>query len=423
LRVERLELGKGASAAVLAAEIRGLVPPPERVREAVAEIVADVRERGDVAVREWSRRFGSDEPRTVSREELQDALGSLDADVRAGLETAIANVREVAEAEPREPLRVHLAQGQAVELRELPVGRAGIYAPGGRAAYPSTVVMCSVPARVAGVDRITLATPGGEVILAACALCEVDEVHVAGGAQAIAALAFGTETIEPVDVIVGPGNAYVQEAKRQLFGTVGIDGIAGPSELVVVADGDADPGLVALDLAAQSEHGAETLLVLISPSERLLERVEQEAALISRRAPTVSDAPLGLVLVKDVETAARLAGEIAPEHLELALEDAARLVPLISAAGCVFIGANGGTAFGDYVAGSNHVLPTGGAARFAGPLGASTFRRRQALVSLPDGAVHRLAPHVGAVARAEGFPVHGESAEARRVIRNPRTTE
>jgi histidinol dehydrogenase len=414
MRVERLELPRGASPAALAAEIRGLAPAPEDVRGAVAEIVADVRERGDTAVREWSRRFGSDEPRAVSQEELRDALTSLDSDVRAGLETAIANVRRVAEAELRESIRVDLDQGQTVELRELPVRRAGIYAPGGRAAYPSTVVMCSVPARVAGVDRLTLATPGGAVILAACALCEVDEVHVAGGAQAIAALAFGTETIEPVDVIVGPGNAYVQEAKRQVFGTVGIDGIAGPSELVVVADENADPDLVALDVAAQSEHGPETLLVLISPSERLLERVEQEAALISRRAPTVADAPLALVLAEDLEAAAGLAGEIAPEHLELSLDDPGRLVPLIRAAGCVFAGANGGTAFGDYVAGSNHVLPTGGAARFAGPLGASTFRRRQSLVSLPDGAVHRLAPYVDAVARAEGFPVHGESAEARR---------
>jgi histidinol dehydrogenase len=415
MRVKRLDLAKGRSVADLAAEIRALTPPPEDVREAVAEIVEDVRARGDEALREWTERFDGAAPRRVTERELQDALESLDQPVRAGLETAIENVRRVAEAELRKPIRVGLPEGQQVELRELPVRRAGIYAPGGRAAYPSTVVMCSVPARTAGVDQLVVVTPGSDVIVAACALCGVDEVHLMGGAQSIAALAHGTETIDPVDVIAGPGNAYVQEAKRQVFGTVGIDGVEGPSELVLVADEDADPGLVALDLGAQAEHGAETLLVLVTPSERLIERVEQEAALLSRRAPSVSGAPLVLVLTKDLEAATDLAGVIAPEHLELAVEDGQRLLPLVRAAGCVFFGPNGGAAFGDYVTGSNHVLPTGGAARFAGPLGASTFLRRQALVSLPDGAVQRLAPHVGAVARAEGFPVHGESAEVRRL--------
>jgi histidinol dehydrogenase len=414
MRAERFELRTGQDASALAAVIRALVPPPEHVRDAVAEIVEDVRARGDDAIAQWTRRFDGADPRPASAGELDEALAALDRDVREGLEAAIANVRAVAEAELRDAIRVELPDGQQVELRELPVRRAGIYAPGGRAAYPSTVVMCAVPARVAGVEELVVATPGSDVILAACALCEVDAVHLVGGAQAIAALAYGTDTIPAADVIVGPGNAYVQEAKRQVFGVVGIDGIAGPTELVVVADEDADPGLVALDLAAQGEHGDETLLVLVSPSERLLERVEQEVVLVARRAPSVADAPLALVLTTDVEAAAGLAGEIAPEHLELALEDASRLLPLVRAAGCVFSGPNGGAAFGDYVAGSNHVLPTGGAARFAGPLGASTFRRRQALVSLPDEAAQRLAPHVGAVARAEGFPVHGESAEARR---------
>jgi len=323
----------------------------------------------------------------------------------------------VAEAELGQPPSVDLPQGHHVELRELPVRRAGVYAPAGRAAYPSTVVMCSVPARVAGVAQVIVATPARTsesrtVVLAACGLCGVDEVYLAGGSQAIAALAHGTGTVEAVDMIVGPGNAYVQEAKRQVFGTVGIDGIAGPSELVVVADADADPRLIALDLAAQAEHGSETLLVLVSPSEALLDTVEADAAGLSRR-PTVSDAPLALVHVDDLEVAVELSNALAPEHLELAVSEPGLLTPLVRSAGCVFVGRNGGVAFGDYAAGSNHVLPTGRAARFAGPLGASTFRRRQALVSLPDGAVQRLAPHVGSIARAEGFPVHGESAEAR----------
>jgi histidinol dehydrogenase len=238
-------------------------------------------------------------------------------------------------------------------------------------------------------------------------------VYAVGGAQAIAALAFGTEAIEPVDVIVGPGNAYVQEAKRQVVGAVGIDGVEGPTELFVVADEDADPAIVALDLAAQGEHGDETLLVLATPSAELLEAVEAEAGRLSEQS-SVSNAPLALVRTTSLAAAVALANDIAPEHLELAVSDPEPLLSLVRSAGCVFLGRNGGAAFGDYAAGSNHVLPTGGSARFAGPLGAGTFRRRQALVSLPDGAAQRLAPHVRNIARAEGFPVHGESAEARR---------
>jgi histidinol dehydrogenase len=408
-----------SSAATLAAEIRALAPPPAGVRDAVAEILDDVRARGDEAVEEWSRRFDAGPgARRVDAGELRTALASLDPDVRASLEVAIRNVRRASEADASRNLGGELPEGQSVTLRELPVRRVGVYAPGGRAAYPSTVVMCCVPARVAGVEELVVATPaapdgsGNATVLAACALCEVDEVLLVGGAQAVAALGYGTETVAPVDVIVGPGSHYVQEAKRQLTGWVGIDGIAGPSELFVVADDDADPHLVALDLAAQAEHGPDTLLVLATPSRELLDAVAAEAEALSER-PTVSDAPLALVLTPDLEAALALANAIAPEHLELAVSEPERLVALVRAAGCVFLGRNGGAAFGDYVAGSNHVLPTGGAARFSGPLGASTFRRRQALVSLPDGAAQRLAPHVGNIARAEGFPVHGESAAAR----------
>jgi histidinol dehydrogenase len=397
---------------VTATELRALAPAPPNIRGAVAEIVDDVRDRGDVAVRAWTERFDGAVPRRVTEDELAEALAAIHPDVRASLKLAAGNIRLVAEAEMRDAIRVELPQGQRVELRSLPVRRAGIYAPGGRAAYPSTVLMCAVPARVAGVEELVVVTPGSDVILAACALAGVTEVHTAGGAQAVAALAWGTDSIAAVDVIVGPGNAYVQEAKRQVAGTVGIDGVEGPSELVVIADEKADPALVALDLAAQGEHGDETLLVLATPSAGLLEKVEGEAARLSEQ-PSVSDAPLALVLTETLEAAVDLADAIAPEHLELAVADPDALVPLVRAAGSVFLGRNGGAAFGDYVAGSNHVLPTGGAARFAGPLGASTFLRRQALVSLPDGAARELAPHVGKIARAEGFPVHGQSAEAR----------
>jgi len=422
VRAERFELGSGTDerTSELARSIRALAPPPAGVREAVAEIVEDVRLRGDQAVSEWTHRFDPERvgPAYASEREVQDQLERLDPAVRASLERAIANVRQTAEAELREGVRVDLPEQQRIELRELPVRRAGVYAPAGRAAYPSTVVMCAVPARVAGVEELIVMTqPGSEdayrAILAACALCGVDDVYFAGGAQAIAALAFGTETIDAVDVIVGPGNAYVQEAKRQVVGRVGIDGVEGPTELVVVADESTDPELAALDLAAQGEHGPETLLVLATPSESVLEAVAAAAAKLSTERPTVSDAPLALVRTTSLETAVKLASAIAPEHLELAVADGEALLPLVRAAGCVFLGRNGGAAFGDYVAGSNHVLPTGGAARFAGPLGVTTFLRRQALVSLPHSAVERLAPFVGALARAEGFPVHAASAEAR----------
>jgi histidinol dehydrogenase len=400
--------------------IRALAERPADVVSTVAGILADVRERGDDAVRELTRRFGGDAAPAEARvppEQLEAALEALAPEVRVGLDTAIANVRRVAELELSEDVAVELPEGHTVTLRELPVARAGVYVPGGRAAYPSSVVMCCVPARVAGVEQIAVATPPGpdgrapDATLAACLLCGVVEVHLMGGAQAVAALAYGTASVARVDVVVGPGNSYVQEAKRQLAGLVGIDSIAGPTELLVVADGGADPELVALDLAAQAEHGPDSVVAVASPDPGVLEAVADAAGRLAAERPTVQDAPLALVRTADIEAAVAFANAFAPEHLELACEDAARLADAVTASGCVFIG--GGAAFGDYAAGSNHVLPTGGAARFSGPLGAATFRRRQALVSLPESAAQALAPDVSSVARAEGFPVHAESAEAR----------
>jgi histidinol dehydrogenase len=234
-----------------------------------------------------------------------------------------------------------------------------------------------------------------------------------GGAQAIAALAYGTETIAPVDVIVGPGNVYVTEAKRQVNGVVGIDGLAGPSELVVLATPGAEHALLALDLLAQAEHGESSLVVAISPDPQLLDAIVASVEELAPQRPSVAGAPFAAVLASDAAAALRLAEEIAPEHLELAGTEAEALARKVRAAGCVFVGRDAATAFGDYVAGSNHVLPTGGAARFASGLSPATFRRRMARVSLPPGAAARLAPHGAAVARAEGFLVHGESMERR----------
>jgi histidinol dehydrogenase len=329
-------------------------------------------------------------------------------------------VRALVVAQLREPVAVDLEQGQHIEVAELPVRRAAIYVPGGRAPYPSTVVMGAVTAREAGVDEVVVSTPPGRdgevhpVILAACALCEVDEVYRMGGAQAIGALAFGTHSIRHVDVIAGPGNTWVQQAKKQVSWTeVGIDGIAGPSELLVIADGDnlhAEP--IALDLLAQAEHGPDSLLWLFSPDEGLREEVIGAVERMAPERPSVTDARLE-VLPMGGEPAVGLANGIAPEHLELVGERAEALAPLVRCAGCLFIGPGAATAFGDYVAGSNHVLPTGGAARFQSALSVATFRRRMARVSLPGEAPARLAPAGAALARAEGFPVHAESMERR----------
>lgn len=376
------------------------------------------------AVLELTNRFdATDGPRqglAVGLGEAEAALAGLDAGLRESLELAIANVRAVAAAQLAEAKAVELPQGQRVSVREVPVGAAGIYAPGGRAAYPSSVLMCAVPARVAGVERLALASPPGPdgslhpLVLATAALCEVDEIYAMGGAQAIFALAYGTETIAPVDVIAGPGNAWVREAKRAVYGRVGIDSLAGPSELMVVAGHDVDPEWAALDLCAQAEHGPESPLVVAAVEEHVLEAIERATEAAAAGRASVTEAPLALVQVPDLRDAIGLANAYAPEHLELLEEDAALLADRVTTAGCVFVGRRGATAFGDYVAGSNHVLPTGGAGRFSGPLGPGAFRRRIANVELSAEAAAALAPHVDALAGAEGLPVHGESAMIRR---------
>jgi histidinol dehydrogenase len=342
----------------------------------------------------------------VAPSELDAAAAGLRGDVRAGLEVAMANVAAVAGASLGDDAELHLPQGQRIHVRELAVRRAAIYVPGGRAPYPSTVVMGAVTARVAGVDEIAVCAPGAHpVILAACALCGVDEVYRMGGAHAVAALAYGTARVARADVIAGPGNLYVQEAKRLVSGDCGIDGFLGPSDVLVVADGTADPELVALDLLAQAEHGEGTIVALVTDDAALLDAVagrleaETEAVALLAQAPSLDDA-------------LAFAEAFAPEHLELVGARAEALAPRVRRAGCVFVGASGGTAFGDYVAGSNHSLPTGGAARFASSLSVRHFRRRMAEVHIGDAAT-ALARAGAPIARAEGFTVHAASMEAR----------
>jgi histidinol dehydrogenase len=414
----------GRDAATLAAEIRALQPPLGEVSETVAEIIAAVRERGDDAVAELEARFGGGgvDPHTmpVPIAEVRASLERIDPELRGALETAAANIRDVADAQLAGEHRVRLEQGHSVELREVPVGSAGVYAPGGTASYPSTVLMGCIPAKTAGVQRVVLATPPStgesaidDLILAAAAIGGADEIYPLGGAQAIAALAIGTDLIEPVDVIAGPGNRYVQEAKRQLAGEVGIDGIAGPSELMVIAGDTARADWIALDLCAQAEHGPDGLVIAAAVETVILDEIETAVQRVAGEHGIAEDAAMALIAVPDTVAAVQLANAIAPEHLELATEDATLLAEGVRTAGCVFLGDGGATAFGDYAAGSNHVLPTGGAGRFQGPLGPGTFRRRISTVSLSQAAARELAPAVATLARAEGFPLHAESAEER----------
>lgn len=419
MRSRRFEWeGPADTASALRGWASELAPPVE-----VEEILDEVLTRGDEAVLELTARFDAPgaglESLRVDPEEAASSLAVLEPELREAMEAAAANIRAVAEAQIGEEKTVELPAGQSIRLREVPVGAAGVYAPGGRAAYPSSVLMCAIPAQVAGVERVAIASPPGPdgrvhpLVLAAAALCGVEEVYAMGGAQAIFALAYGTETVAPVDVVVGPGNAWVREAKRAVYGQVGIDSLAGPSELMVIAGHDTDPEWAALDLCAQAEHGPESPLVVVAVEEQVLDAIAERAEAAASERPSVAEAPLAVVQVPETEAAIALANAYAPEHLELLETDAALLADRAVTAGCVFVGRHGATAFGDYLAGSNHVLPTGGAGRYAGPLGPGSFRRRISNVEI-DGAAGELAPHVNALASAEGFPVHGESAMIRR---------
>ena len=412
----RLRLRAGGAQAV--AQTLRPEPAAEDLTGAVAAILDDVRARGDEALVEHARRFEcpdfAPDRLRVPRVALERAADEADPELRAAIVAAAAQVRVVAEALVPDDRHVTLPFGQRVRVRAVPVDSAGVYVPGGRAAYPSSLIMGVVPAQVAGVPRVAVVSPPGpdgrvaRVILAAAALLGVDEVYAAGGAGAVGALAFGTATIAPAAVIVGPGSPWVQEAKRQVAGRVGIDGIAGPSEVMIIADASADPEALALDLLAQAEHGPDSPAVLASDDPEVVEAV----AGALERLPG-APGPVTLVECASMPLAVELAEAFAPEHLEIATRDADGIADRITRAGAVFVGPNCATAFGDYVAGSNHVLPTGGAARHASALGPGTFLRRMAVVEMTDEAVAALTPHLAVLATAEGFPMHRRSAEIR----------
>jgi histidinol dehydrogenase len=398
------------------------------VGNAVALILEDVRRRGDHAVIDYTTRFDhlplSPATLRFTADEIAAAAAAVEPEVRAALETAHSRIRSHHERQKPLDQRYEDSLGVTLGTRWTAVEAVGIYVPGGLASYPSSVLMNAVPARVAGVERIamTVPTPRGEVnnaVLAAAAIAGVTEIYRVGGAQAIGALAYGTDTIAPVAKIVGPGNAYVAAAKRQVFGTVGIDMIAGPSEVLVIADASANPAWVAADLLAQTEHGSGAQGILITTDAHLADAVEREierqVALLPRAELTRADwrAYGAVITVASLDEAAALANRIASEHVELALDDPEALLSAIRNAGAIFLGHHTPEAIGDYVGGSNHVLPTARSARFASGLGVLDFMKRTSILGCDSDSLAALAGPAMTLARAEGLDAHGRSVAIR----------
>jgi histidinol dehydrogenase len=418
-----------------ARDAASLVPRATEARDnalrVAGELVADVRERGEAALREQAERFDgvSGHALRVPREDIEAAVAGLDADVRAALERAILNVRKASAAQVPPPVVTELAPGARVTQRWQPVRRVGVYVPGGKAVYPSSVVMNVVPAQVAGVSAVALASPAqradGKVhptILAAAGLLGIDEVYAIGGAGAIGAFAYGVPDIalESVDVVTGPGNNYVAAAKRHVAGVVGTDSEAGATEILVIADDSADPVLIAADLVSQAEHDEQAGAVLVTDSVGIAEAVREQVegfATRTRHTERVRTALAGdqsaIVLVDDLDAAVSFSNAYAPEHLEVQTRDPEGLLPVLTNAGAIFLGPNSPVSLGDYLAGSNHVLPTGGQARYAAGLGAQTFLRAQQIIAYDREALAGVADAIVALADAEALPAHGEAVTAR----------
>ncbi|MBB1497522.1 histidinol dehydrogenase [Paracoccus sp. MC1862] len=398
------------------------------VGDAVAAIIADVRARGDAALVELTARFDrlelTAEGLRFSPAEIEAAAAQVSSEDRAALELAAGRIRDYHARQVPEDAMWTDGAGARLGWRWTPVSSAGLYVPGGQASYPSSVLMNAIPAQAAGVERLVVCvpTPRGEVnplVLLACRLAGVDEIYRIGGAQAIAALAYGTETIRPVDKITGPGNAYVAAAKRQVFGRVGIDSIAGPSEVLVIAKGAQNPEWLALDLLAQAEHDADAQAILISPDPSLAQAV---AAEVERLLPTLPRAAIAgaswrdhgtVIVTRDLAEAAALSDRIAPEHLELCVDDPDALAAQVNHAGAIFLGGWTPEAAGDYVSGPNHVLPTARSARFSSGLSVMDFLKRTTLSRLDPGSLSAIGPAAVRLALSEGLSAHARSIEAR----------
>ncbi|MGA4641618.1 histidinol dehydrogenase [Stutzerimonas stutzeri] len=399
------------------------------VNERVLEIIKAVRERGDAAVVELTQRFDALEVASMAdlilpRARLEQALERITPAQREALEIAAERVRSYHERQKQDSWTYTEADGTVLGQKVTPLDRAGLYVPGGKASYPSSVLMNAIPAKVAGVPEVVMVvpTPRGEVnelVLAAACIAGVDRVFTIGGAQAVAALAYGTESVPPVDKIVGPGNIYVATAKRHVFGKVGIDMIAGPSEILVVCDGQTDPDWIAMDLFSQAEHDEDAQSILVSPDAAFLDRVAES---IARLLPTLERADIArtsiegrgaLIHVADMQQAIEVANRIAPEHLELSVAEPEQWLPQIRHAGAIFMGRYTAEALGDYCAGPNHVLPTSGTARFSSPLGVYDFQKRSSIINCSPEGASTLGKVASVLARGESLTAHARSAEYR----------
>ena len=395
----------------------------------VSDILADVKKRGDAALLEYTQKFDRVDATTaeqleLSKEDLQKALDAIEPEQRKALELAAARVRAYAEHQKMESWSYTEEDGTVLGQKITPMDRAGLYVPGGKAAYPSSVLMNAIPAKVAEVPELIMVvpTPGGEtndLVLAAAAISGVDRVFAVGGAQAVAALAYGTETIPKVDIITGPGNSYVATAKRMVYGVVGIDMIAGPSEILVVCDGKTDPDWIAMDLFSQAEHDEEAQSILVSPDADFLEAVKAsiEKLLLEMPRKEIIQTSLqnraAFILADNMEEAIEVANHIAPEHLELSMDDAEQWAQKIRHAGAIFMGRYTAEALGDYCAGPNHVLPTSGTARFSSPLGVYDFQKRSSLIGCSAKGASNLGHCASTLAHGEGLVAHARSAEYR----------
>ena len=399
------------------------------VSQTVQDIIAKIRRHGDGALLNFTQQFdrldlADAQQLEISQDELQQALKAIDTGQRNALEQAHQRVTEYAQHQKLQSWQYTDAHGSLLGQRVTPLDRVGVYVPGGTAAYPSSVLMNAVPAKVAGVPEIIMVapTPDGKInsmVLAAAAIAGVDRVFRIGGAQAVAALAYGTETVPAVDKIVGPGNIYVATAKRMVFGKVGIDMIAGPSEVLVICDDSANPEWIAMDLFSQAEHDVLARTTLLSTSETILNKVEQA---MNKLLPTLERAQIiqqsidtfcCFVKVETLEQAAQISNQVAPEHLELSVEDPDNLLTNIQHAGAVFMGHHTPEVFGDYCAGPNHVLPTSGTARFSSPLGVYDFQKRMTILNCSDQGAAKLSGIASTLAHSEGLTAHARSAEFR----------
>jgi len=429
MKLRRLDSRAAGFDAELARLTRYEAAQDEAVEATVRAIVGEVRARGDAALLEYTRKLDRVAVRSASeleiaRGDMDAALAALPAREAAALGEAAARVRRFHERQLGESWQYAEADGTVLGQRVSALERVGLYVPGGKAAYPSSVLMNAIPAKVAGVGELVMVspTPGGErnpLVLAAAALAGVDRVFAIGGAQAVAALAYGTGSVPRVDKIVGPGNAYVAAAKRQVFGQVGIDMIAGPSEILVISDGTTSADWVAMDLFSQAEHDEVAQALLLSPSARHLDEVEQAIDRLLPAMPrrAVIEASLGargaLVLTRDLDEACALANRVAPEHLELSLAEPEAWLGKLRNAGAIFLGRWSSEAVGDYCAGPNHVLPTAGTARFSSPLGVYDFQKRSSLISVSREGAATLGRVAATLAEGEGLAAHARSAEMR----------